>query len=61
MTDTKFSLPESAIPTHWYNVVADLPAPPEPPRGPDGKPLGPDALSAIFPPALIEKIGRAHV
>ncbi len=25
MTDTKFLLPESAIPTHWYNVVADLP------------------------------------
>ncbi len=55
MTDTKFLLPESAIPTHWYNVVADLPAPPEPPRGPDGKILAPDALSAIFPPALIEQ------
>ncbi len=32
MTDTKFLLPESAIPTHWYNVVADLPAPPAPPQ-----------------------------
>ncbi|WP_372720565.1 TrpB-like pyridoxal phosphate-dependent enzyme [Immundisolibacter sp.] len=55
MTDTKFLLPESAIPTHWYNVVADLPTPPEPPRGPDGQVLAPDALGAIFPPALIEQ------
>lgn len=52
---TKFILPESDIPTHWYNVVADLPAPPPPPLGPDGKPVGMEALSAIFPPALIEQ------
>jgi tryptophan synthase beta chain len=52
---TKFLLPESDLPTHWYNVVADLPAPPPPPMGPDGKPVGLDALAAIFPPALIEQ------
>jgi len=52
---TKFILPESDIPTHWYNVVADLPAPPPPPLGPDGQPVGFEALSAIFPPALIEQ------
>jgi len=52
---TKFLLPETALPTHWYNVVADLPNPPPPPMGPDGKPVTLDALAAIFPPALIEQ------
>lgn len=52
---TKFLLPESELPTHWYNVVADLPSPPPPPLGPDGKPVGLEALAAIFPPALIEQ------
>ena len=51
--DTKITLPESEIPTHWYNVVADMPNPPAPSLGPDGKPIGPDALAAIFPEALI--------
>ena len=52
---TKYLLPESELPTHWYNVVPDLPAPPPPPMGPDGKPVTLDALAAIFPPALIEQ------
>lgn len=52
---TKFLLPESELPTHWYNVVPDLPCPPPPPMGPDGKPVGPDALTAIFPPGLIQQ------
>jgi tryptophan synthase beta chain len=26
----KFVLDESAIPTHWYNIVPDLPRPPAP-------------------------------
>ncbi|GBE20907.1 MAG TPA: TrpB-like pyridoxal phosphate-dependent enzyme [Actinobacteria bacterium] len=51
--DTKITLPESEIPTHWYNVVADMPNPPAPSLGPDGNPIGPDALAAIFPEALI--------
>jgi tryptophan synthase beta chain len=51
--DTKILLGESDIPTHWYNVIADMPNPPAPPLGPDGKPLGPEALGAIFPEALI--------
>lgn len=55
MSDTKILLEESAIPTHWYNVIADLPAPPDPPLGPDGQPVSPAALGAIFPPALIEQ------
>jgi tryptophan synthase beta chain len=52
---TKFLLPESELPTHWYNVVADLPSPPPPPLGADGKPATLDALAAIFPPGLIEQ------
>jgi len=55
MTDTKIVLHESDIPREWYNVAADMPNPPTPPIGLDGKPLGPDALGAIFPPALLEQ------
>lgn len=55
MTPTKFILPESDIPTHWYNVVADMPNPPAPPLDPNGKPVGPEALSVIFPDNIIEQ------
>lgn len=55
MSQTKFLLDESEIPTHWYNVVADMPNPPTPPLGPDGQPIGPEALTAIFPMSLIEQ------
>ena len=55
MPDTKILLDEAEIPRQWYNVVADLPKPPAPPLGPDGKPIGPAALTAIFPAALIEQ------
>lgn len=55
MSLTKILLDESEIPTHWYNVVADMPNPPPPPLGPDGRPIGPEALAAIFPEALIEQ------
>jgi tryptophan synthase beta chain len=52
---TKILLDESEIPTHWYNVVPDMPNPPAPYLGPDGQPVSPDALSAIFPPGIIEQ------
>jgi len=55
MQQTKIMLEESEIPTHWYNVVADMPNPPTAQLGRDGKPVGPDALTAIFPMALIEQ------
>jgi tryptophan synthase beta chain len=55
MTDTKILLDEADIPTHWYNVIADMPRPPKPPLGPDGNPVGPEALAAIFPMSLIEQ------
>ncbi|MET0048161.1 MAG: TrpB-like pyridoxal phosphate-dependent enzyme [Sedimenticola sp.] len=52
---TKILLKEADMPTHWYNVVADMPNPPAPPLGPDGNPIGPDALAAIFPEELIKQ------
>jgi tryptophan synthase beta chain len=55
MPDTKILLDEAEIPRQWYNVVADLAKPPAPPLGPDGKPIGPQALAAIFPAAVIEQ------
>ena len=55
MPQNKIMLDESDIPTHWYNVVADMPNPPSAPLGPDGKPVGPDALAAIFPMSIIEQ------
>ncbi len=55
MSDTKILLDESEIPTHWYNVIPDMPNPPAPYLAPNGQPVTPDALAAIFPPAIIEQ------
>ena len=54
MTDTKITLPENEIPTHFYNIVPDLPTPLPPPLHPvTRKPIGPEALAPIFPASLI--------
>ena len=55
MSDSiKYLLSEDRIPKTWYNVIADLPAPPPPGLHPGtGQPLGPDDLAPIFPMALI--------
>ena len=54
MTDTKITLPESEIPTHFYNIQPDLPTPLPPPLHPGTKePLTPDLLTPIFPMGLI--------
>src|SRR4029079_16802510 len=51
-----FLLDETQIPTQWYNVVPDLPAPPPPPLHPGTRePVGPDDLAPLFPIALIEQ------
>src|SRR5918992_134265 len=51
---TKFLLPEDAIPTHWVNLLPDLPGQPLPPLSPrTGQPAGPDDLTPIFPMGLI--------
>jgi tryptophan synthase beta chain len=52
----KYVLDESRIPKYWYNVVADLPAPPPPVLHPaTQKPIGPDDLAPLFPMSLIQQ------
>ena len=57
MSDTvKYLLDESRIPKDWYNIVADLPRPPEPVLHPGTlKPVGPQDLEPLFPMALIQQ------
>ena len=51
---TKILLDESEIPTHWYNIVPDLPEPPAPVLHPGtGQPIGPADLAPLFPMAVI--------
>src|SRR3954451_10366020 len=51
---TKFLLQERDIPTHWVNLLPDLPGEPLPPLHPGTKqPAGPDDLTPIFPMGLI--------
>jgi tryptophan synthase beta chain len=50
----KFMLGEREIPTHWVNLMADLPGEAPPPLHPGTKePAGPDDLAPLFPMALI--------
>ncbi len=56
MTDTKITLSESDIPTHFYNIAPDLPTPMQPPLHPGTKqPIGPEDLAPIFPMELIKQ------
>ncbi|WP_420465990.1 TrpB-like pyridoxal phosphate-dependent enzyme [Panacagrimonas sp.] len=55
MTPLRIDLAPNDIPTHWYNVVADLANAPAPPLGPDGKPVTPEAMGAIFPGPILEQ------
>ncbi len=55
MAAHKVILDESEMPTHWYNVVADMPNPPAPPLGPDGKPVGPEQMLQIFSMPILEQ------
>ncbi len=51
---TRFLLPEEAIPTSWYNLAADLPHPPPPVLHPGThQPIGPEDLAPLFPMAVI--------
>ncbi len=53
---TKFLLGENQIPTHWYNVIADLSAPPAPVLHPATKqPVTPQDMLPLFPPGLLEQ------
>ena len=44
------------MPSHYYNIVADMPNKPQPPLNPaNHEPIGPDALAPLFPQGLIEQ------
>ena len=52
----KYILPEQDMPRRWYNIMADMPTPMEPPLHPGtGKACGPEDLAPIFPMSLIEQ------
>ena len=51
---TQYLLDASRMPTHWYNIAADLPAPPPAVLHPGTlQPVGPDDLAPLFPMELI--------
>ncbi len=52
---SRIFLSDQDMPRQWYNLVADLPTPMQPPLGPDGKPVTPDMLAPVFPMNLIEQ------
>jgi tryptophan synthase beta chain len=50
----KYVLDETRLPKSWYNIVADLPRPPDPPLHPGTlRPIGPADLEPLFPPEII--------
>ena len=52
----KYLLEETRLPKDWYNIVADLPRPPEPVLHPGTlKPVGPQDLEPLFPMTLIQQ------
>ena len=54
VSETKIVLPESELPTRWYNIASDMPNRPQPVLHPGtGEPVGPDDLAPLFPMELI--------
>ncbi len=54
MIKKKITLDENDIPGQWYNIIPELPNPPQPPLSPaTHKPLVPDDLAPLFPIDLI--------
>jgi len=54
--ETKILLSEKNLPTHFYNILPDLPRPLEPPLNPATKePIRPEDLSRLFPVELIKQ------
>ncbi len=52
----KVLLSEDEMPTHWYNILPDLPEPLPPPLHPITKePVKPEDLKPIFPKELIRQ------
>jgi tryptophan synthase beta chain len=53
---TTFILPPDQIPTHWYNIAADLPEPMAPPLHPGTKkPIALEDMLAIFPESIVQQ------
>ena len=56
MAQTKFVLDEKDLPTRWYNIQADLPAPLPPVIHPGTlQPIGPQDLAPLFPMEIIKQ------
>ncbi len=56
MVVKKILLTEDEMPRQWYNILADMPTPMQPPLHPGtGQPVGPEDLAPIFPMNLIEQ------
>jgi tryptophan synthase beta chain len=56
MPNRRTMLPGDRMPTAWYNIMADMPNPPQPYLHPGTQePLTPDVLTPIFPMSLIEQ------
>ena len=53
MTSKQILLTADEMPRSWYNILADIKM--NPPLGPDGNPVTPDALAPVFPMNLIEQ------
>ena len=53
METRRILLTEDEMPRQWYNILADIKM--NPPLGPDGKSVNPEALAAVFPMNLIEQ------
>ncbi|MEP6470320.1 MAG: TrpB-like pyridoxal phosphate-dependent enzyme [Chloroflexota bacterium] len=52
----RYILPDEELPTHFYNIAADLPEPLPPPLHPATRePIGPEALASLFPMELIKQ------
>ncbi len=50
----KYTLTEDEMPTQWYNIIPDLPAPPPPALHPGTlQPAGPEDFAPLFPMELI--------
>ena len=56
MSQVKYFLEEKDLPTHWYNLIADMKEPPPPYLHPATlEMMGPGDLAPVFPLALIEQ------
>lgn len=56
MRNRKILLSEEELPSHYYNIVADMPNKPLPPLDPQTRqPIGPEKLAPLFPEELIKQ------